>query len=385
MSQKPYCTAPWNGLTVREDGSVRTCCPGKVVLGNIKETPIQQIVNNDIVKKIKSDLLSGNPSENCTDCVNFEKTNGVAPIRTHYNTRYPELKETLNFLEIRWNNFCNLTCIYCNEYLSSAWQTKINPDGIKVIRNSFDLDLEEWILNRVDELNELMLVGGEPLLMKQNFQLIDKLADHVRLSIITNLSYDLSTHPVKDKLFNRPADNTIWNVSTESYGRRYEYIRQGANWDLFENNIKLLVENNPNNVGLLMVYGIFSAFTMLDTVKFYHQLGVKKIVPQAVYNNEVLNITNYPTTVVQRAYDELIKIELWQKETYGIDYELYKTDEFSLFAKRLHDIINSIEPRTILTRQEFLDGIAKYDKWHTIKFSELWPEEYNFILNSLND
>jgi MoaA/NifB/PqqE/SkfB family radical SAM enzyme len=39
-----YCTAPFNGLTIREDGHVRTCCSGINSLGNLnKDTGLARL------------------------------------------------------------------------------------------------------------------------------------------------------------------------------------------------------------------------------------------------------------------------------------------------------------------------------------------------------
>ena len=58
-----YCVAPWNGVTVREDGHVRTCCIGTTSLGNLNHTPIDQIINSDALLKIRQDMLSGEPNQ----------------------------------------------------------------------------------------------------------------------------------------------------------------------------------------------------------------------------------------------------------------------------------------------------------------------------------
>jgi MoaA/NifB/PqqE/SkfB family radical SAM enzyme len=378
----PYCTAPWNGLTIREDGSVKTCCPGKIVIGNVKDTPITQILNNDVHTKIKNDLLNNQPNSNCEFCINQEKDNGNS-LRSYYNKNYPTLSDKLKILDIRWNNFCNLTCIYCNPAVSSAWQDRLDTNVIKIIKNSYDSDLEEWVLTNADNLIELMLVGGEPLLMKQNYALLSKLPNSTRVSIITNLSYNLKNNPATTVLFNRPLDNTIWNVSVENYGKQFEYVRHGADWEQFKNNLILLVENNPNNVGLLMVYGIFSALSLLDTIKYYYSIGIKKIELQPIANNPALEIHNFPKPIIQLAYDQLIAVVQWQKDTYTDDYNLYKITSIDNLIERLYISQNSNNNRQIITRTQFLTNISQYDKWHTDKFSTLWPNEYSLILESL--
>ena len=234
------------------------------------------MLNSPELDKIKKDLLDNNHNDNCNGCYNLEKHSGTATLRNHFNLHYPEIDKGLQFLDIRWNNLCNLNCVYCGSGQSSSWEDKLNPHKVKTIRNTYDIELEEWILSKSEQIHELILIGGEPLLMKQNIALLKKISDDVRLSIITNLSYNLINNPCAELLFKRPPDNTLWNISVENYGDKFEYIRTGAEWAQFKNNLILLVERAPHTVNLLMVYGIFSALNLLDTVKMYYSLGVKK-------------------------------------------------------------------------------------------------------------
>jgi len=386
MTNQLYCTAPWNGITVRENGNILTCCMGSTVLGNIKKQPIHKIYNNSKHIQIKQELLDGTPSKNCINCINFEKNNAnvTASIRSYYNTTYSTLADELKFLDIRWNNLCNLSCIYCGPSFSSSWAEKLSLNNIKVIKNNYDVELEDWILSKVDQLHELMLVGGEPLLMKQNYKLIDKLSDNTRLSIITNLSYNLSNNQSTQKLFNRPKDNTIWNISVENYGQQFEYVRNGANWQQFSDNLKLLMRNNPNNVNLQMVYGVFSALSLFDTVKYYYNnFDIKKTKPNLIDGHPILSLFKYPNSILKLAIKQLENIIAWQKETFGIDYELYKSDDFETILDKLNETVYNNVSREIITKDEFVNGIASYDKWTKYKFSNLWPNEYKQIIESL--
>jgi hypothetical protein len=383
MINKPFCTAPWSGITIRENGDVKVCCVGKTVLGNINSQSMDDIFNNDVHNKIKQNLLVGIPDENCNLCTDQLKHSGTATLRNHYNLHYPETVDQLKFVDIRWNNLCNLSCIYCNPQFSTTWAEKLNPSSIKIVKHDYDLELENWILSRSDQIHELMLVGGEPLLMKQNYALINKLSDDARLSIITNLSYNLANNPCVETLFNRPADNTLWNISVENYGEQFEYIRNGATWKQFDENLLLLTKNNPDTVSLLMVYGIFSGLQLLDTVKYYYTMyGIKKIQLQMLNNHISLNLFNYPINILKIARDQLVEILEWQKQTYSIDYDLYKCADIESIISSLNKLILA-SPTNILSKNQFLTDIEKYDNWNTRKFSELWSKQYNLIMESL--
>ena len=53
------------------------------------------------------------------------------------------------------------------------------PNETKTIRNTYDLELEEWVLSKSTQIHELILIGGEPLLIKQNISLLQKIQDVV--------------------------------------------------------------------------------------------------------------------------------------------------------------------------------------------------------------
>jgi MoaA/NifB/PqqE/SkfB family radical SAM enzyme len=377
----PYCTAPWNGITIRENGDVKTCCEGNVVLGNINDRSIVDIIADKTIIKIKQDLLIGNLNNNCSSCQELEKKSGSS-LRRHYNTYYPTLSNELKFLDIRWSNLCNLRCIYCTSDLSSSWAEKLSISKvIKVVKHNYDQQLEEWILKHADQLQELLLVGGEPLLMKQNYALIKQISNNTRLSIITNLTYDLKNNPVKDILFNRPPDNTIWNISVENYEKQFEYVRTGAKWIQFKENIELLVNNNPNNIQLLMVYGIFSALTLFDTVKYYYSLGCKKIQVQPLNENDAMNVFNLPIEILKVAYDQIIQTIAWRKEQLGQDYAYYASTGLEDTATHLKKSMN--DPlRKIISEEFFVEEIKRYDESQSDKFSDLWSTEYKLIINS---
>lgn len=65
-NSKVFCTAPWAGLTVREDGHVKTCCVGGTSLGNLNDTSIQEILKSQSLADIQQNMLSGEPDKkNC--------------------------------------------------------------------------------------------------------------------------------------------------------------------------------------------------------------------------------------------------------------------------------------------------------------------------------
>lgn len=382
MATKPYCTAPWTGLIVRETGDVSICCASRLSLGNIRSKSIIEIIQSPLLEDIKKDIQVGKYNSNCSVCYQHGKNSGTTSLRNKFNIDHPDISKGLQFLDIRWNNLCNLYCVYCGPRPSSTWEDKLNRSQVKTLKNDYDEELERWVLSKSDQITELMLAGGEPLLMKQNYNLISKLPSTSKLSVITNLAYDLEKNPIAKLLLDRPANTTSWSISVENYGDKFEYIRTGADWEQFKNNLGFLVKHATHNISLLMVYGIFSALNLMDTIKFYHNLGIKKIEIGMIVSNPALDIFKFPKEILMGARDQLIGLLEWQKETYGVDFELYKCRDVELILTKLDEMLYNNTYQTI-SKTTFISEIEKYDRWTKNKFSDVWIDEYKLILQSL--
>ena len=106
----------------------------------------------------------------------------------------------------------------------------------------------DGIKNHLALANEIMLIGGEPLLIPECVRFIRRLSDdesvrNVKLSILTNATL---LHKHMDLLSSFDRLGLI--VSLDSVGESYEYIRKGGNWKQTENNLlnfkKSAIEKN---------------------------------------------------------------------------------------------------------------------------------------------
>ena len=378
-----YCTAPFNGLTIREDGHVRTCCIGKTSLGNLNDMPIESIERSRTLQDIQKDMLSNSPNlKNCVGCLNLEKNSGLASLRQMYLREFPSTNDNslaLKFIDIRWNNTCNLGCLYCSKTFSSVWETRLQETR-STVQKPYQDDLLSWILDRVHHVEEIMLVGGEPMLMKQNYKLFRYLPINSRISIITNLSYDLESLPCIDNLLRRPTDKIIWNISMENVGEKFEYVRSGASWKQVEKNLKFLKKHWPETVSVNMVYSIFSAFDLEETIGYFNSIGVKKYSLAPVDDHPEINLSNFPKEIQSLAADILDNVQKQHKESlHPEDQNLYPLQGANEIMSSLRDDL----PNKFITLDKFVNKIDWYDRWSEKKFETLWPEINDLIHKSL--
>jgi len=370
-----YCTAPWNGLTIREDGHVRTCCVGSTSLGNLNEQTIESIESGPVLAELRQAMLNSEPhSTNCQACISHEAHSGLASLRQHYLRYYPNTEQLkLQFVDIRWNNICNLGCMYCDSTFSSTWATRMPVAQKNVPVKVYQDELLDWILDRSADVKEIMLVGGEPMLMKQNYTLLAKLPLDSKISIITNLSYDLENLPCLDDLLKRPRNNIIWNISLENTEQQFEYVRSGAQWSQLEKNLKYVSDRWP--VTINAVYSVFSAFTLVDTVKVAHRLGVQKMNLVPINKNTSMDMYNMPLEIKKIALEQLTEAQDWHQN------QLHPEDRFLYPLVGFDDLKNMLQvsPKNPVTWAKFYDGVENYDKWSQIKFQNLWPEVFELM------
>ena len=129
MNPKDYflhdalCPLPWIGVFVNPDGAIRNCAISNQNLGNIHDTPIEQILMGPTNVAIKTDMINHVRHERCRACYKVEdlsnserqsgsnrswyKKHGIQNLDLYNSPNNFKLK----ILDLRWRNTCNLACV----------------------------------------------------------------------------------------------------------------------------------------------------------------------------------------------------------------------------------------------------------------------------------
>jgi len=309
-----FCAAPWTNLYLESNGDILTCCVGQTVLGNIRTHSLKEILAGDIIRNIKKQLIQDSPHENCSVCDSFTTKNSTDSWqRGHYNNigkkvdiDYDDVDSfVLGAVDARWSNTCNFKCIYCDPRYSSSIEKELN-----VIYSNGDLgnqQLLEFILANQNSIVEIYLAGGEPLLMKENREFLERYTNtDTRLRINTNLSNIHEKNSILDKI--KKFKNILWTVSIENTNSRYEYTRYGSNWNQFLINLQA-IKDLGHEIRFNMVYFIGNAMTFCDDLELLKSLGTNigiSVVP--VVGHDPIGSKNLPNHLKGRAGDDLNKL-----------------------------------------------------------------------------
>lgn len=379
IKNKSLCPLPFAGLYVEPNGNVRCCSISKKKLGNIHSQSIENIVNGDVIKSIRKDMLDEKFPSNCSECykkeegmtnINFKEISnrlyhvgklGVSPIKLYKNENNFELQQ----LDVRWRNTCNGACVYCGPALSSRWAIELNNEN-KMTRTAMEASVD-YIYSNLGNLKMLYLCGGEPMMMKENIkllQIIKKTNPNLDIRVNTNLSN------LDNKVFRllETLPNVHWILSAEATHEKFEYIRYPLKWDTFIKNIKI-IQGLDHKVSLNMSWNILNAFGIFDFVDQMLSMGFHQnsFVVNAVNDPSFYDVSNLPSEMLLEIKQEAVK-------RHG-----RLTDPFML-KYSYEAIIRHCDKSRMTEQQNLKKQLGILDSRRSLDSKKVFPELYERVL-----
>jgi MoaA/NifB/PqqE/SkfB family radical SAM enzyme len=374
MSNSFYCAAPWRGLHINIRGDVKTCCAGNPnMLGNLNTKTITEVLNGPELTEIRTALRQGNTHPYCRNCIDRESKGGDSERVWHNNinegfdtTQAGIEYEYPTLLDIRWNSTCNLSCNYCGPADSSKWATLKKIPVNNNTRKYYE-DVCNFIEQHNQHVQEVALIGGEPLLLPENERLLDVIPADAVITIITNLNTPLEDNRIFKKLAQRR--RVGWSMSFDNVGPRFEYVRYGANWDLQLHNLDLvqdLMKNNGHWGGIHAVYNLYNATRLVEFKQFATARGLS-IKWQNLGGPLELDPRRYGQEIAQLVAAEIERV---------FDVCEVDNEEHLLFGTALNTYQSKTQPDLAMLEKlkKFVTQIEEYHPDQQGKFVELWPE-----------
>jgi MoaA/NifB/PqqE/SkfB family radical SAM enzyme len=377
-----YCAAPWRGLHINPQGEVKTCCAGdagaRLNTGNLNTNSITEILNGDFMQEVRESLSKGVPHSYCSGCVQSEQL-GSDSERKWHNDKSPDIDYTTAGLQYhypvivdaRWNNTCNLSCNYCDPAVSSKWASLVGIPFKSGSRPYYN-DVCDFINANYENIRDVALVGGEPLLLPENERLLDVIPDDCNVTIITNMTADLEKNKIFKKLIQRK--NVGWSMSFDNIGARFDYVRYGSNWETLNRNLSIVKElfKQGHWGGIHAVYNIYNATRITEFREWSAEQGVSVLWNNLFYP-DCLNPLSHGPEVANLAIEEIEKF---------YDTGLATEHELQQFNNVLHAYKQVTQDRPNITRL-FKDHTNRIEtKFHPDQagqFQKLWPEFNNIL------
>lgn len=383
-----YCKSPWMSLFVYDDGRVKSCCAGQWDWGNLKQKSLHEIINDPKVIQLKQDIAEGKHNSYCDYCAGCEANAGESQRKyfekfkmTDEDLYNPEVFK-LSMVDMRWNNLCNLNCAYCDPLWSTTWQKAKGLPMTDLKTNHFTSVLEEVKISR-DNMEAIIMGGGEPLLHQQNVELLQSLNDDIGIDIMTNLSINLEHSPVFKELSKKKHVN--WCVSFENLGDEFEYVRHGATWDRMVKNLQIIRNIKSHTKMLKPTYNLLSATRLIQLYELVNELDIS-IHWQTLLTPPQLCVTQFSKEVQELCQSHIS--ELLDSQAFKTYMESGKFNQGYAFFTHLYNEIenakNNPYPMDLGFRKWLVDYETKYAA-DVKKFTDLWPDLNGVIKNDKMD
>ena len=316
LKNKSICTLPWSGFELEPGGNVRNCVISKTKLGNINKTNIKDIVNGKQNIQLKKSMLKQDLPFNCSGCHLQEKNRSDL---SSISSRLYYLKElgtkidldfydnpnnfSLKHVDLRWTNACNQACVYCSPALSSKWAKEL---GVKInTTKQSKQEVKDFVFENIAGLENVYLAGGEPMLMKENYEFLKLLHEknpNCNLRVNTNLS------TTGTGIFELLCSfrNVHWTISVETMEEEYEYIRHHGSWKDFVNNLDI-VRKLDHKFNFNMLHFILNYDSIHGCVDYFKAKGFhdNSFIIGPLYDPDHFNLLNLPNQMIESVKEKL--------------------------------------------------------------------------------
>jgi organic radical activating enzyme len=382
MNKETFCALPFTAIFLGPDTGIKPCCSSSVALGFLNQNSIQEILQNHRTQDLRQSILDGKWHEGCRQCqrqfeqgIRSERKDDLEGFLQQHGSNIDKNYFKLVRMDLRWSNTCNLSCTYCYEYFSSKWA---EIKGIKVnsVVDENEQSLFLLVEQHKDSVENIMMLGGEPLLQKQNAYLID-LVSRKSFYILTNLAVPLANNKVAQKLL-QESDLHI-GVSFETVRDRYEYVRHGAQWELFDSNLDYIKSQRPDvTIDAHSLYSIYSAFNL---VEFYEYIVDKNVFNQVFWNLLESSGENMHASVfkLSKPLKEMAILEI-EKVSKLFPYAPGIADLLSIKNTLSENLDSEMLPKDLGFIEEANSVELKLKKNPEKSFKNLWSELYANLL-----
>jgi organic radical activating enzyme len=241
-------------------------------------------------------MLSGQKPTECQYCWNMENEGKLSD--RHYRSGEPwaavdferirnstglESDVIPSYVEVNFNNACNLQCSYCSPQFSSSWADEVNRHGgyptsrvhndpshftgnRKPIpareHNPYVDAFWQWWPRLYPQLKHFRMTGGEPLLDRNTYRVFDFVLANpkpdLHLNVTSNFSVDQKSWEkyldyVKRLCQEGNLEHFMQYVSLDAWGAQAEYIRHGLDFDLLWDRVNQFLTEVPSYNSLTFI------------------------------------------------------------------------------------------------------------------------------------
>jgi organic radical activating enzyme len=396
MNNPVICIQPFNNIYNAPGKSYSPCCWGGLFNYSPDEVLPLSHFTGDEMNRIRKEMLNGEKTEFlekfCSKCWQKEKEYGHSPrldeiVSKSFTDNFNEDgvlgKCNQRFLKISLNIFgnqCNLQCYECLPHNSSSRisvMKKLDPQwsdpknfphfndkeyDLKKTRQEQFNDVVNNLVDNADKIRTISVVGGEPMLMKSHFHLLDRLIECGHSKEIS-LNYCSNMTVTKLSNMKKYFDNfksTFLQWSVDSIGERNTWLRYPTNWEeTLLNVFEIKTYLRSNLLGIIestITPTILSITSFKDTYNWLLEnelISIKNKHVNVVSRPEFLRPHHLPQNLKEEISEDILKISKYRYN------QLMETGDEQMFKKAI-EYCDALDKQRGTNWRTTFPEIAKY-------------------------
>jgi len=421
-----FCLAKWQQVSLHlTTGHTNSCYHPP-----LHRIPVEPLADNPSAlhntahkRQSRSEMMAGIKCSDCKYCWNIEAQGNISD--RHYRSGEPWAMDSFDqivnnpsadvnpsYVEVNFNNVCNLSCSYCSPQFSSTWTAESKEHGAwpttvphndpqhfvgerRAIPNREDNPYREafwrWWPDLYPSLKHFRMTGGEPTMDPNTYRVFDYVLENPKKDLHLNTTSNFS---VDEKVWDKykgyvqrlcegeQIEHFMQFVSLDTWGKQAEYIRYGLDFDLAINRCEEFVCDVPRR----------SSLTFIITMNNLSILSLKKLLEYIVYLRKT-----YTDTYQRIWFDTpLLYTPDWQSmQILPMEYQLVMQECIRYMEQNMHEM-HGFKDYEVLKMQRDLDWMlqgttdverkradfykffSEHDRRRGTNFLETFPEMQSF-------
>jgi sulfatase maturation enzyme AslB (radical SAM superfamily) len=216
------CAALYNHTNIRSGNRIFPCCRYKTSIQEFNGN-VDNILNSNEYRTLRQSWSIDDLG--CAKC-KHEEALGKESLRQWFNKNYTTDEIKLRYLEIGFDNICDLTCDGCWEEWSHSWFVKKNPTA----NPKAGITSTTEFRNIPESIEKVVFLGGEPLMTNRHRRFLESFdtLEHLEVEYFTNGMHKLRE---EDHHLLKQCKRVHFTVSIDGHGALNDQVRSGSVWN----------------------------------------------------------------------------------------------------------------------------------------------------------
>lgn len=216
------CSALYNHANIRGGNRVYPCCRFKQSIQQF-DGDVNNVLSSEQYRTLRQSWSIDDP--NCAKC-KHEEALGKQSLRQWFNKNYSTDEIKLRYLEVGFDNICDLTCDGCWEEWSHSWFVKKNPTANPKLGITSTTEFR----NIPQSIEKVVFLGGEPLMTNRHRRFLESFntLEHLEVEYFTNGMHKLRE---EDCRLLKQCKHVHFTISIDGYAALNDQVRSGSVWN----------------------------------------------------------------------------------------------------------------------------------------------------------